>query len=139
MRRSLAVCACLLSVALTSWACDNGPSTGPSPNPGDPVTETFSGTLTLNGAVTYPFNVSRAGSVTATVTAVDPSGSVIGMQMGTWDTVTCTAVVSNNLASTASVLTANTSSSASLCLHVHDPNGVLTANPVNYTVTVVHF
>jgi hypothetical protein len=128
----------LLFVALTSWACDNGPSTGPTPNPGNPVTETFSGTLTLNGSTTYPFNAAGAGSVTATVTAVDPSGSVLGMQMGTWDTVTCRAVVSNDLASTASVLTANTSSSASLCLRVHDPNGVLTAN-VNYTVTVVHY
>jgi hypothetical protein len=129
----------LLFVALTSWACDNGPSTAPTPTPGNPVTETFSGTLTLNGAVTYPFTVAGAGAVTATVTSVDPSGSVIGMQMGTWDTVTCTAVVSNSLASTASVLTANTSSSANLCLRVHDPNGVLTANPVNYTVTVVHY
>ncbi len=139
MQRTLAILGGLMVAALAASGCDNGPTTGPSPNPGTPVTETFTGTVNLNGAVTHSFNATAAGTVTATITSVDPAtGSVLGFQLGTWDTVTCSAILSNNLATSGSALSAITQSPASLCVRLHDPNGVLTANPVSYTVTVVH-
>jgi len=140
MHRSLAALACVMAAAVMSGACDNGPETAPSPTPGNPVTETFTGTLHLNGSVTHTFGTGAAGTVTATITTVDPSGSVLGFQLGTFNTVTCSAVLSNDLATAASVLSGNTQSAASLCVKVHDPNGAIAADAaVNYTVTVSHF
>jgi hypothetical protein len=139
MRRSFVALGCLLAAAVAAGACDNGPTTAPTPPATNPVTETFSGTVNLNGSITHPFNATAAGAVTATITSVDPTtGSVLGFQLGTWDTVVCSAVLSNNLATAGSALTGNTQSAASLCVKVHDPNGALTANPVSYVVTVVH-
>jgi hypothetical protein len=139
MRRSPVLLACFVAAALAAGGCDNGPDTTPTPPTIDPVTETFSGTINLNGAMTHSFNQSNAGTVTATITGVVPAdGSVLGFQLGTWDTVRCSAVMSNDLATTGSVLSAFTQSSASLCVRLHDPNGVLTDRSVQYTVTVVH-
>ena len=97
MRRSTVVFlsrAALLTLALVGTACDNGPDIGPTPPP-VLVTETFTGTVTLNGAISHSFNATTAGTTTATITALDPSGAFIGFQMGTWSGVVCTAVLSN--------------------------------------------
>ena len=129
--------AALLALALMGAACDNG-ELDTVPSPVEPVTETFTGTVTLNGAVTHGFDASRAGTITATITEISPTGAFIGFQMGTWTGVVCTAVLSNEAGTLSSVLNATTQSSASLCVKLHDPNGILTDNPVTYKVTVVH-
>ncbi len=126
--------AALLALALVGTACDNGPDIPPSPTP-VLVTETFTGTVTLNGAISHGFNVSTAGTTTAEITALDPSGSFLGFQLGTWSGVVCTAVLSNDAGTLASVLNASTQSSASLCVRLHDPNGILsTTTGRHYTV-----
>jgi hypothetical protein len=140
MRRSTVVFvsrAALLALALVGAACDNGPATTPTPTP-VLVTETFTGTVTLNGAISHGFSVSTAGTTTATITALSPTGAFLGFQMGTWSGAVCTAVLSNEAGTLSSVLAAGTQSSASLCVKLHDPNGTLTDNPVTYTVTVTH-
>ena len=128
--------AALLALALLGSACDNG-DTPTIPTPVI-VTETFTGTVELNGAVSHGFNVSTAGPTVAEITALDPAGAFIGFELGTWSGVVCTAVLSNDAGTLASVLSAKTQSSASLCVRLHDPNGTLTANAVTYTVTVKH-
>ncbi|HEY7497108.1 MAG TPA: hypothetical protein VH740_01270 [Vicinamibacterales bacterium] len=139
MRRTFVMLATVLVAAAALSGCDNGPSTAPTPPATNPITETFTGTVNLNGSVTHSFSATAAGTVTATITSLDPAtGSVLGFQMGTWNTVTCSAVLSNDVATTGSAFTASTQSAASLCVKLHDPNGALTANPVSYTVTVVH-
>ena len=140
MRRSSVVFlsrAALVALAFVGSACDNGPDLGPTPNP-PTVTETFTGTVNLNGAVNHSFNATAAGATTATITAIDPSGAFIGFEMGTWSGAVCTAVLSNPAGTLSSILSANTQTSASLCVRLHDPNGTLTDKSVTYTVTVVH-
>jgi hypothetical protein len=137
MRRSFVAFVGVLAASLFAAACDNGPEPT-TPTPGPTITETFSGTINLNGSQTHSFNATAAGQVTATITAIDPTGSILGFQIGTWDTVTCRAISSNDLATISSVLGGNTQSAANLCVRLHDPNGALTENPVNYTVTVTH-
>ena len=128
--------AALLALALVGSACDNGETpTLPTPII---VTETFTGTVQLNGAISHGFAVSGPGPTSAEITAIDPSGSFLGFQLGTWSGVVCTAVLSNDAGTLSSVLSAATQSSASLCVKLHDPNGILTTNPVTYTVTVKH-
>jgi hypothetical protein len=127
----------LLALALVGPGCDNGPGAATPPTPVF-VTETFTGTVELNGAISHGFTVSSGGPTTAEITALDPSGAFIGFQLGTWSGVVCTAVLSNDAGTLASVLKANTQSAASLCVRMHDPNGTLTANPVTYSVKVLH-
>jgi hypothetical protein len=94
--------------------------------------------VNLNGAVTHPFTALAAGQITATITTISPDASILGFQMGTWNGVTCSVVVSNDLATLSSALTGNTQSAADLCVRLHDPNGTLTGSAVVYTVSVVH-
>jgi hypothetical protein len=116
--------------------CDNGPEpTVPTPNP--EVTETFTGVVNLNGAVVHPFTAQGAGSVVATITTVNPTGSLVGFDLGTWSGSVCFAVMSNPAATQSAFLNATTQTAANLCVRMHDPNGSLTAS-VTYTVTVVH-
>src|SRR5262245_7554788 len=121
MRRSSVVFFGLLMASLAA-GCDNGPSTTPTIPTTPTVTETFTGTVNLNGSITHSFSATAAGDVKATITGLTPTGSVIGFEMGTWNTVTCTAVVSNDLGGLNSLLTGTTQSSASLCIRLHDPN-----------------
>jgi hypothetical protein len=139
MRRSPVAFACLLAATIAVSGCDNGPDSGPTTPTAPQVTETFTGTVTLNGSITHSFSAASAGTVVATITSVTPSTGVIGFQLGTWNTVTCTAVLSNDLATQASVLQGNTQSASSLCVKLHDPNGILADTPVTYTVTVSHY
>ncbi len=137
MRRSLVALVVALAATVGGAACDNGPEPT-TPTPGTPTTETFTGTLTLHGSKTHSFTTGAAGDVTATVTSLTPADKAIGFELGTWDTVTCTAVKSNDLATVNSVLSGQTQSAASLCLRVHDPNGVLTDVALDYVISVTH-
>jgi hypothetical protein len=129
----------LLIVPLSvSGACDNGEiPTGPT---APPITETFTGQLTQNGASVHPFTATAQGTVTATLTGVDPSTSpAIGFSMGTWNGTACTAIVANDLATSAAALTGTVIAASNLCVRLYDPQGTVPADtPVNYTVQVVH-
>jgi len=85
--------AAIAAAALSMSACgDNSPTT-PTPTPPASVTDTFSGTLTRNGATTFPFNVSGVGTVYLTLTAVADSSSTVdrdrleAFTTATWVTV----------------------------------------------------
>jgi hypothetical protein len=132
--------AIVLIAGLIVSACDNGDTpTNPSPNP--TVTETFTGTLTRNGAQIHPFIATAQGTVTATITAVSPADSpAFGFSMGTYDIITgiCTAVVVNRNATLSAVHSGSVVGISSLCVHLFDASGTIPADvPVEYTVTVV--
>jgi hypothetical protein len=129
----------LMTAALAGLACDNGeiPTTPEPPT----VTETFAGTLSTNGASTYPFAVTAAsgGRVTATLNTLNPSTIPVGMSLGTWNGVTCAISVDNQAAIQTSSLSGITSTVASLCLRIYDSSGTIpTDSPVSYSVSVVH-
>src|SRR5512134_2759013 len=94
----------LLIVSLAAAGCDNGDTpTDPTP---PLVTETFTGSIALNGSQLHAFVATTGGPVTATLTSVEPAGSPpLGFSMGQWDGVVCTAVLTNNNAVASSVLT----------------------------------
>ena len=129
----------LVALVFVSGACDNGDS--PTiPTPPTPITETFTGVVNLNGSVVHPFIATAAGSVTATITGVDPSSSPsFGFGMGTWDGAVCTITMLNNLATTSAALTGTVVAPSSLCVRLFDSQGNVPTNaPINYTVQVVH-
>jgi hypothetical protein len=74
MRRPLFQGVVVAVFAAVAVACgsDGVPITPIDPTPITPIVETFSGTLNVNGAVTFPFTVNRAGSANATLKALQP-------------------------------------------------------------------
>lgn len=86
--RRLNLTRALVAVALATGAtaCDDpGPTAPPPVTPVvENVTETYSGILARNGALTFPFAVS-AGNATATLTTMVPNTTAIGLSLGTWN------------------------------------------------------
>lgn len=111
------------------------------PTTPDPVivTETFTGTLTVNGASTHFVFTGATGTVNATLTSLGENPPAkVGLSLGTLgSTSACTVVLHNDNAVVSSALTGTVSTlQGSLCLRVYDV-GALT-EPVAYTVTVSH-
>lgn len=135
LTRSLAV----LTLAATAAACDDPGPVAPTPTTATPVsfTETFTGTLARNGAVTFPFEALAAGTATATMAGLVPRIEPIGFAMGTWNGLGCQTVISNDSAFEFATLTGTVGGPGRLCLRVYDVGGVTT--PVKFTVSVTHF
>lgn len=122
-----------------SGEIDNLPTTP------DPVivTETFTGTLTVNGAMTHNVFTAATGTVSATLTSLgDNPPEKVGFSMGTLTgtgtlSATCSVVLHNDAAVVSSnIIGTVTTLSGSICVRVHDV-GALT-EPVSYTFTVTH-
>jgi len=122
-----------------SVACDDaGPTTpdDPDPEPTD-FTETFSGVLSRNGALTFPFNATAKGTATATLASVLPDNTIpLGFAMGTWTGQACVSVISNDNAIEFTTLTGSIGSAGALCLRIYDIGRIVTT--LKFTVTVVH-
>jgi hypothetical protein len=117
---------------------DDDPPTAPTdPATRPSVTETFTGTLTVNGAQTHSFSTG-SGQLTATVTTLSPdSTAVVGISLGTWNGTTCQIVLANDNATQAGFVTGAASTTGSFCARVYDVGRLSAAT--DYTVTVVHF
>lgn len=137
MRYSLPRLLLATLLAVSAAACSDDPITAPTPGP--PVTDTFTGTLTTNGAVTHPFDATSAGTITATLTSVAPdSAQKVGLSLGTWNGTVCHAILTNDQATQAFALTGTTTSRAALCVRLYDAGNIPSDTEVTYTVTVVH-
>ncbi len=137
--RAIILLSLVLSAAFLAAGCDG--EINNIPTTPDPVfvTETFTGTLTVNGAQTHNVFTSATGMVTATVTSLgETAPEKVGFSMGTLSTIgTCTVVLHNDNAVVSSSLNGTVASlNGSLCVRLFDV-GSLTA-PVDYTITVNH-
>ena len=77
----------LLAGALVTAGCDNEVenATGPAP-PNPTTTDTFTGTINVNGAQTHTFPVVASGPVTLTLAEVLPDPAIaVGLTLGTWN------------------------------------------------------
>ena len=128
----------LVLVSLMSLAaCSNPFSSTPSTTTG-PGTDTFSGSLSQGGALTFTYTVTTAGTVSVTLTAVSPATtSALGLGMGTNNNGTCTVTNSTSaaIAGSAAQLSA-TENPGSYCVKVSDLGNLATTSTV--TVTVAH-
>jgi hypothetical protein len=126
-----------LGAAFAASACSSDEITSPvAPTPTQ-VTDTFAGTLTVNGATTYQF-VSNRGAVTATLTSVAPDSTIaIGFSLGSWNGSTCAAILPNDQAIQGSVIYGTVNTTGTLCLRVYDVGKLV--DPLTFEVSVVHF
>ena len=142
MRRPLSRIALMALLAITPAACgDDSPTT---PTSTDTVisstTETYTGTLQRNGGLTYTFNNTSAGTLTASLTSVDPDTTTsIGLAIGTWSASqgACQIILANDSAFEGATVVGTTTASASLCVRIYDAKGELNT-PIAFTITVNH-
>src|SRR5215813_2225935 len=136
--------AILLSVAvLATGACSNDTlSSLTTPTNPVTVTDTFTGTLTQNGAFTHPFTTASLGAVTVTIVNLAPNSSqIVGISLGVWNGSACstspqTGGASSDSATTGSSITLNASAAGSLCVRLYDVGFV--TSPVLYSLQVTH-
>lgn len=125
-----------LALAVTS-ACGNDSVTIPTTPTPDPITETFSGTLTPNGAATHTFSSSASGSVSATLAAVGPDDTIVmGLALGTWNGTGCAVIIANDTAVQTAVIYGNVTQAGQLCVRAYDVGRF--TEPTNYEISVVH-
>ena len=103
------------------------------------ATETFDGVLS-GGVVNYHTFHTLAGTVTTTITSIDPTAftAPIGLGVGTWDGSSCTVVIANPGATVGSVLVGTATTELDLCVKVYDIGNLAANFVLNYQVTVVH-
>ena len=124
--------------AVLATACGSNTPTTPSGPAPLSVTETFTDTLTVNGAKTQPFTASRAGTVTATIIALSPDESItFGLSLGTWNGSACQVIIANDNALLNTTVTGTAQATGNFCARVYDV-GKMTA-PTDYTLQVTHF
>jgi hypothetical protein len=141
MHRSMVRPLAALTLALCLAACDSGNDPGIPTAPTAPpiVTETFSGTVNQNGAVTHNFNTTTSGSVTATLTTLGPdSTQIIGMSLGTWNGTVCQIVLANDRATQGTVIIGGVSAFGSLCVRAYDVGTISPETPFTYEITIAH-
>jgi hypothetical protein len=136
MTRPLVVSTFLMvPVTLTIWGCSGSPTQATAAST---VTATFTGTLNQQGSNVYPFSVSQAGDVTATLTSVGPLTTLaIGFGIGSYDssTSTCALLTEDDNARQGDVL-GGAAQPGSYCVEVFDVGNVQTS--ATYSVQVVH-
>ena len=127
----------LLVAAFVASACSNDQTTTPIAPSLTPITDTFAGTLGINGGNTFQF-VSNRGAVTATLSSVTPDSTVVvGLSLGTWNGATCAAVLPNDQAVQGSIIYGTVNATGTLCVRVYDVGKVV--EPLAFEVLVVHY
>jgi hypothetical protein len=135
MPRSLFRSASLTFAVLAMFGCGDDVDTPTLPTP-VPVTETFTGTVNVNGAVTHPFSATTSGSLTATLTNIDPEDASVGVSLGTWNGSACAIQIADDASVKGTVVYGTVSQAGQLCVRIQD-NGRLGA-AAGYEITVVH-
>ena len=140
MFRPTSLFALVLTIGLSASACDSDSPTGPTEPPPVAVTETFTGTLTLNGAVRHTFLTQRAGEVSASIASLSPASAVISLSLGTWNGQSCQVIIAKDDATATPPLNSiiGNASAGNFCVRLSDPDGRLT-QATDYTVSVTHF
>jgi len=133
----------LLALATSVAGCNdsttntvNTPTTPTTPTT-PATTETFTGTLHLNGAETYNFTAASGGTVVITLTGLPDGTPPVGLSLGTWTGSACQIVIDNSNAAQSAIVTGTVTSAASLCARVYDAHGTI-ATPADFTLTAAH-
>ena len=105
-------------------------------------TDTFTGTLSQNGAFTHIFTISTLGSVTVTILNLQPNATqLVGLSLGVWTGTSCstspqTGGSATDVATTGTSITLNATAAGNLCSRLYDVGFVTT--PVIYTMQITH-
>ena len=105
-------------------------------------TDTFTGTLSQNGAFQHIFTIQTLGAVTITLVNLSPNTTqIVGLSLGVWTGAQCstspqTGGASNDQATAGSTITLNATAAGNLCARLYDVGFV--TQPVFYTLQITH-
>ena len=124
--------------SLMMGGCGNSSDESVVAPPPPTLTDTFSGTLTLNGASTFSFTVNGAGNITAQLTTLSPDSTrPVGISLGTWNGSICQILLPNDNSVQGSLVVGTASTTGSYCVRIYDAAGTV-VNPQMYTIDVFH-
>jgi hypothetical protein len=127
----------LMLAAGGAAACENNNTVVPTTPAAPTTTDTFNGTVTVNGAVTHVFSSTQRGTVSATLTTMDPDASqTVGVSLGTWNGSSCQIILANDQATVGAGVLGTVSGVGNLCLRIYDVGKL--NRPENYSVQVSH-
>jgi hypothetical protein len=130
--------AVVLLGAIAAAGCDDDVTNTPT-TPSAPVTETFTGQLTANGASTHSFAVAGPGAVTATLKGIGADNTlIVSFALGTWTGSACSVVLANDAATRGAVLTGTMTGIGTLCARIGDLGNLPAGTTAPYTIEVVH-
>lgn len=136
--RAFKFLAFVLPLAMSAVACEGDIANFPTTPDPVTVTETFTGSVNINGGATHPFFSSATGTVSATLTSLGENPpSAVGLSLGTMSGSTCSLLLTNDRAVVTSIVSGTvTTLGGSLCVRIYDV-GSLTAT-VPYEIRVEH-
>ena len=136
--RAFKFVALVLPLAMFVTACEGDIAKIPTTPDPVTVTESFTGSVNINGAATHTFITSATGRVTATLISLGENPpAAIGLSLGTLSGSTCSLVLTNDKAVVTSIVSGTvTTLGGSLCVRIYDV-GSLTAS-VPYEIRVEH-
>jgi hypothetical protein len=127
----------LVAVLVVASGCGNNNSVVAPPTD-TTVTDTFSGTLSLNGSASFNFTVAGVGNITAQLSSLTPdAANPIGLSLGTWNGSICQIVLVNDASVQGSVVVGASSAAGQFCIRVYDAAGTVTV-PQAYIIDVAH-
>jgi hypothetical protein len=129
----------ILALALSAAACEDGSEPPTAPTPPNPVTETFTGSITREGASVQNFTASTGGTVTATLKTIGADNTlVVGFDLGNWTGTACSIVLAKTDATGGTVLNGTMTASGTLCFRVYDVGNVPANTQAAYSVEIIH-
>ncbi len=139
MRRFFGALAIAAAVLAISSCGDPAPTTPTSIPDAVLTTDTFGGNVTTGGSV-YHLVSARAGEVVMTMKGLSDPSTTLGMQIGVYSTLSCSAVLDNPAATIGNQLVGLTTTLTTLCVRVYDA-GTAPADgtPITYELTVSHY
>jgi hypothetical protein len=128
----------ILLTATTFIACgSDDPVNIPSQPTPVTVTETFSGSLNVNGARIHSFAVERPGTVTAQLKTLSDQAATLGVSLGTWNGSACAISIGKTDAVLNTTVVGTAQTAGQFCVWLNDV-GKLTAG-IDYSVDVTHY
>jgi hypothetical protein len=124
-----------LAAAAALSSCGGNTTTTPTPTT---VIDTFNGTLAALGSVQFPFNVTTAGVVSATLTVLNPQSTItVGFGLGQPSAGVCN-LISGAYSEAAKVGTpiSGTINAGSYCVVLYDIGNVVGSD--DFTITISH-
>jgi len=138
MHRLIACLVPVVAASLIMGGCRNSSDESVVAPPPPTLTDTFTGTLTLNGATTFSFTVTGAGNITAQLTTLSPdSTKPVGVSLGTWNGSICQIILRNDNSVQGSSVVGTASTNGSFCVSIYDAAGTV-VGPQTFTIDVFH-
>jgi len=138
--RALAGVSVLVAMTAGAAGCGADDTTTPTTptTPAVSITETYTGTVAVNGAATFSFGVTAAGAVTATYKSMSPAtGAAMGLALGIWNGSSCNIVIANDNAILNTTVIGQASAAGTLCVRAYDIGKLTGTQTVELSIT--HF